>query len=771
MKSIKNQIIEQLSQRYMKDPQDANVEQLYNVVAAIMMQDVVPAWRTTRRSRNKKCAYISAEFLIGRLVYSNMLNLGLLEEFKEDFEKLGLDINMFEDIEDAALGNGGLGRLAACYLESAATKDINLDGFGIRYKYGLFKQKIVNGFQVEEADNWLRFGDPFSKKKEDEKVIVHFRDFDVYAVPYDMPVIGYESKTVNTLRLFEAHAINEFDFDAFNRMEGEQIALSNFRAEQISAVLYPNDNTHKGRILRLYQEYFMVSATMQSILNKFKRRHKSIFELPNDFCCQLNDTHPALAIPELIRLLELEGLDFNQSLDICRKMFNFTNHTILSEALEQWTIDSLNEHIPDLVPIIYRIQEACEKTLDRNRHTIIKDNRVNMAHLSIFAANKVNGVAKIHTDILTSTTFKDWYDVMPEKFLNVTNGITPRRWLVLNNEALTNEIKKRIGDDFITDLDQLMKMKKYADDETFLKDFKNARTVNKQKLVSFIEKHEGIKLDTKFMFDIQVKRLHEYKRQMLNALSILYIYFELKEGNLPNFKPTAFIFGAKAAPGYYIAKATIKFINSIANMVNNDPDMNDKMKVVFVSNYNVSYAEKLVCAADLSEQISLAGLEASGTSNMKFMLNGTPTLGTLDGANIEIAEKAGIENEYIFGMNVDEVSNLRNWYNPKGIYDENYKLRRCIDTLVDGTLSDDGSGMFRALFNNLLYDYNPDRFMVLADFDSYIATKLRANMEFDTKEYYQKCVINMATSSKFSSDRSVMEYDKNIWHLSGKGSN
>ena len=746
---------------YGKSLKEASTKELYNALAKVVVKNVEKNWDETRNLNNKRCGYLSAEFLIGRMIYANLLNAGMLDEAKYILEQNNIDINVFEEVEDAALGNGGLGRLAACYLESAATENILLDGYGLRYRYGLFKQSFKNGFQNDEADDWLKWGDPFSKRVEDDTVIVHFKDMDIKAVPYDMPVIGYHSKVVNTLRLWQSEAIKEFDFKEFDNMEGIKTNDEAYKAKEITYVLYPNDNTLEGKKLRLRQEYFMVSASLQDMLKKFKKLNLTFKELPNYYIWQLNDTHPTLAIPEMIRLLKNEGLSFDESLKIVRKMFNFTNHTIMAEALEQWPIEMLEELIPDVLKEIKLIEEDLEKNLDKNKYFIIKNNKVNMAYLAIYVSEHVNGVAAIHTEILKNNTFKEWYEVYPYKFVNVTNGVTPRRWLALNNESLSKLITSRIGDGWVKNLGELAKLKGIENDEEFLKDFITSRNINKIRLANYIEKHEGIDIPVNYMFDIQIKRLHEYKRQLLNALSILYLAFEIKEGNLIDYKPTVFIFGAKSAPGYYMAKQIIKLINTIADYVNNDSVISKKIKVCFVQNYNVSYAEKLVSAADLSEQISMAGMEASGTGNMKFMINGTPTLGTLDGANVEIAAEAGKSNNYIFGLTVEEVDALKKNYKPELFVENNPKLKKVLNALIDGTLN----AKFEEIYDSLLKGNEPDRYLVLADFNSYIEMKLFANKEYQSKEYYKKCIVNMYSSYKFSSDRSIKDYNELIWKL------
>ncbi len=751
---------------YGKSIKECDTKELYNVCSKLAVMNVSKDWDATRNSEMKKCGYISAEFLIGRLIYANLYNAGLLEDVKKALKSNGIDINVFEEVEDAALGNGGLGRLAACFLESAATVEVPLDGYGLRYHFGLFKQSFLNGFQNEEADDWLKWGDPFSVCRDSESQIVEFADMKVLAVPYDMPVIGYDSKVVNTLRLWEARPVESFDFKLFDDMKGVEKAISNNKAYEITNVLYPNDNTLEGKILRLRQEYFMVSATMQDFLAKYKKKGYPFSEISEHQIFQLNDTHPVLAIPELIRLLILEGLSFEEALVIARKTFNFTNHTIMGEALERWNSDLLYKYIPEVYKVIVMLEESLRKEVKFDaKYYIINNQEVHMANLAIYVSSRVNGVAKIHTDILKNDTFKKWYMLYPDKFVNVTNGVTPRRWLALNNEALSKEITKLIGNGWVKHLDKLDEIDSYANNKAFKESFKKCRAKNKELLSDYIYKHEGIRIPTNFIFDIQIKRLHEYKRQLMNALSILYIYAGLKKGVITNFKPTAFIFGAKSAPGYYMAKCIIKLINTIADLVNNDPEMDKLMKVVFVSNYNVSYAERLVCAADFSEQISMAGMEASGTGNMKFMINGTPTLGTLDGANVEIAQEAGRENNYIFGLTVGEVNELKKNYNPRKYLEMDPLLNEVVESLVDGSLDDNGSGAFKAIYHSLLDGDRADYYLCLADFASYIEAKLLANNEYGTDKYYTMCIHNTAKSGKFSSDRSINDYNERIWHL------
>lgn len=752
-----------LNADYACDLKSAGRRELYNAVSKAVMEETYDDWSRERNAARRRCGYFSAEFLMGRAIYSNLLNLGILEDVGDALKSVGEDLNQFEEVEDAALGNGGLGRLAACYLESAASKNIALDGYGIRYRYGLFRQTFEDGFQHEEGDDWLRWGDPWSVRVERDAVLVKFADQTVRAVPYDMPIFGYRNGVVNTLRLWQAEPVQAFDFASFNEMRGEVKANENFNATKITDVLYPNDNTMVGKILRLRQQYFMVSASLQDIVKKFKASGKDLRSLPEKWCFQLNDTHPVIAIPELLRILQTEGLPFEEAFGVCAQCFNFTNHTIMAEALEKWDALAFSDLLPDVYEQIVACQQRLQSEgLDPNSFYIVRDNVVHMANLAIYVSAHVNGVAEIHTNILRTQTFRNWYERYPEKFVNITNGITPRRWLLLNNPEMARLIDGKIGDGWHTDLPQLKKLTPFLDG--MLPAFVRIKRENKKKLAAYISEHEGVDLSPDFIFDVQVKRLHEYKRQMLNALSVLWYYFGIKDGEITDFPPTAFIFGAKAAPGYYLAKAIIKFINEVAKLVNGDPAVADKMKVVFVQNYNVSYAEKIVCAADISEQISLAGMEASGTSNMKFMLNGTVTLGTMDGANVEICEEAGRENNYIFGATVEEVAAIKQYYCPREIVEQNPRLKRALETLVDGTFSD-GSGMLRKLYESLLTGYEPDRYLVLYDFADYVRVKTQLLYDFGTDEFNKKCLVNMANVGKFSADRSVSDYAKQIWNL------
>lgn len=732
---------------------------------------------TTKQNEQRKSAfYLSAEFLMGRAVYNNLYNMGVLSDVQSLLNERGVDISMFEDIADDALGNGGLGRLAACFLDSAATHDHPLCGYGIRYRYGLFKQGFVDGFQVESPDEWQNFGDPWSVRKDKERVTVSFADGDVYAVPYDTPIIGYRTDTVNTLRLWQSEAIKEFDLKLFNQQEYDKAVKASNDAQNISMALYPNDDGPKGKKLRLKQQYFFSSASLQDLVRRHKRIHGSLKTFAKFNAVQLNDTHPTVSIPELIRILvDQEGMKFEEAFKIAYNTFAYTNHTIMAEALEKWSVTLFKAVLPRVYEIIVLINDRLQEELkakskvELEEYKIISGKLVHMARLAIYSTHSTNGVAEIHTQILKDTALNNWYKLYPDRFINMTNGITQRRWLALSNKRLSDYLYSLDCGDFVKHLENIKSLERFKDDKVVLETLVDIKKQNKQVLSDYIKEREGITLDPEAIFDIQIKRLHEYKRQLLNAFSILDIYYGIKDGKIKNFNKTAFIFGAKAAPGYARAKAIIKFINSIADLINNDPDMKDKMQVIFVTDYNVSYAEKLIPAADVSEQISTAGTEASGTGNMKLMLNGAVTLGTLDGANVEIVEQAGEENNYIFGAKVEEIKALAETYSPKTIYKKNKRLKRVMDTLIDGTFKDSGNGEFKELHDSLLIGaswHKPDNYFLLADFDSYVKAKLRLNADYSKKlEFSYKCLMNITNSGKFSSDRTIGEYCKHIWKI------
>lgn len=782
----KNEFIAQFKQNlydeYGVAPENAVAYQIHDALSKAIMHDIDFDWRESKKLHlaNRRACYLSMEFLVGRAVYNNILCLGIEKEIDEALSECGAKLADLEDIEDAALGNGGLGRLAACFLDSAAALDLPLDGYGIRYKYGLFKQSIVDGRQCEEADNWTKYGDPWSKRVNTDAVTITYANQTVNAVPYDIPVIGYGTNNVGTLRLWQAEPINEFDFALFNNQNYTEACAEQRAAEDISRVLYPNDDTREGKILRLKQEYFFSSASIQDIVKKYKAAGGDIRKIYEKVSVQLNDTHPVISIPELIRLLvDNEGLTFTEALEIAKKTFNYTNHTVMAEALEKWGVDLMKEILPRIYEIILQINEAFigemyvlkmpkEEVYDLK---MISADTIHMAKMAIYCSSYINGVARIHTEILKNDALKEWYKLYPEKFQNKTNGITPRRWLALCNSELSGLITELLGSKkWITDLDELKKLEKYADDGAVIERFIKIKKTKKQQLADYIAVNENTTVNADSIFDIQIKRLHEYKRQLLNAFSILYIYFGIKDGTIKNFYPTTFIFGAKSAPGYMRAKAIIKYINEIGKLVNSDPETKDLLKVVFVQNYRVSYAEKLVTAADVSEQISTAGTEASGTGNMKFMLNGTVTLGTYDGANVEIVEEAGAENNYIFGARVEDLEEIMKIYDPRYFAETDEKIGRVVRSLIDGTVSDGGTGEFRELYFSLLEGaswHRPDNYHLIGDLNSYVEAKLKLNSDYrkDNIEFAKKCWINMCNAGKFSSDRTIEDYAKEIWKI------
>ena len=758
----------QLKYTYDVSLQEATPQELHEALGQAVMMAISDDWSHSKKTRmpNRKAYYISAEYLIGRLVYSNLFNLGILDEMKELFAEHGVDLAVLEDIEDDALGNGGLGRLAACFLDSAASTDIPLSGYGLRYKFGLFKQSFdADGSQVENADDWTKYGDPWSFRRYNHTVKVKFPDHTVLAVPYDVPVIGYGTENVGTLRLWQCEAEEELDFNAFNNQDYLRALDAKNKAEDITRVLYPNDSTWEGKRLRIKQQYVLSSASLQDMLRTFKIAHgDDLSRFAEFYAVQLNDTHPAMSIPELIRLLMLEGMSFDDAFNVAQKTFSYTNHTVMGEALEKWPLDLMRSVVPEIVDIICRIDQKLK--WEHPNLFIVKDNTAHMANLSIYVGSYINGVAEIHTQILKNDCFKDWYYAFPERFQNKTNGITPRRWLGLCNPELTAMLREKVGGDFLKNLDLIGELKDQIYDETVV-EFNAIKRIKKEQLCAVIAKHEGVTLNPDFIFDVQVKRLHEYKRQLMNILSIVDIYFRLKEGRLPDFHPTVYLFGAKSAPGYARAKAIIRYINRVAKMINNDPAVADKLKVVFVQNYNCSYAEHIIPAADISEQISPAGTEASGTGNMKLMLNGAVTLGTLDGANVEIAQEAGRENEYIFGHTVDEINAVKPTYHAKDIFDANADLRRAINTLVDGTVPTDDAQkeLFHALLDGTDW-HQADHYFLLLDYASYFDTKLQANRDYaDRIAFGRKCLMNVASAAKFSSDRTIRQYAEEIWHI------
>ena len=771
-----------LKSEFQTTPAEATPNQLHTAVSRSLMAGIADRWHASaEKHQNARHAYyFSAEFLMGRMIYNNLLCLGMTEEIGQLLEKNGASLDSFEEVEDCALGNGGLGRLAACFLDSAATLDLPLDGYGIRYKYGLFKQKIEGGFQKEEADDWTRYGDPWSLRREDESVRVEFADQTIVAVPYDMPIIGYNTDNIGTLRLWQAEPVQAFDFNLFNAQQYDAAVAERNRAEDISRVLYPNDSTDDGKILRLKQQYFFCSASLQDIIRKYKKTYGNDFSHFAELnAIQLNDTHPVISIPELIRLLtDGEGLSFDAALDICKQVFSYTNHTILAEALEKWSQHLMERTIPRVFHIIVMLDQYLGGELHQKGITgdkeysmhILQHGTVHMAYMAIYCSRYVNGVAQLHTEILKNDVLRDWYEIYPEKFQNKTNGITQRRWLALCNPELSALLTRLLGDEsWKTDLSQLKKLEKYVEDEKVMQELCDIKLHSHQKLAEFVKKKDGIDIDPNTCFDVQIKRLHEYKRQFLNILAILELYYEIAEGSLTDFTPTTFIFGAKSAPGYARAKGIIKLINEVAALIDRDDRVRGKIKVAFLSNYNVSYAEKIIAAADVSEQISTAGKEASGTGNMKLMANGAVTLGTLDGANIEIVEEAGSLNEYIFGATVEEIRSVQEHYNPNGMYHNDYKIKRVLDALVNGTLNDGGSGIFRELHDSIVYGaswHRPDQYFLLLDFERYLEAKKQVARDYkDSLVFAKKRWMNICNSGKFSSDRTIAEYAKDIWHI------
>lgn len=755
-------------------------QEIHNALGNAVMEYASENWQKSKNAHlnSRRACYFSMEFLVGRAVFNNLLCLGIYDETEAVLNEMGKSLSELEEIEDAALGNGGLGRLAACFLDSAASLDLPLDGYGIRYKYGLFKQGIENGFQTETADNWTKYGDPWSVRHDEETVEVKFNGQTVKAVPYDMPIFGCKTNHISTLRLWQSEAVNEFDFNLFNQQKYTEASLEKNSAEDISRVLYPNDDTREGKKLRLKQQYFFCSASLQDITKKHFDRFGSLENISDSITIQLNDTHPVISIPEFIRILVNSGMDFERAFAITKKVFNYTNHTVMPEALEKWECGLVEELLPEVYSIILQINEkliaemfAKEKTSEEiEKIKIVRNGLVNMADMAVYCSSYVNGVAEIHTEILKDTVLVDWYKLYPERFQNKTNGITQRRWLALCNKELSDLITELLGSDkWITNLDELKKLSGYAEDEEVINRFMNIKKNNKKALADYIQKNEGITIDPHSIFDIQIKRLHEYKRQLLNAFSILYIYFGIKSGEIINMNPVTFIFGAKSAPGYRRAKGIIKFINEIAKLVDNDEEVSRYVKVVFVSNYNVSYAEKLIPAADVSEQISTAGTEASGTGNMKLMLNGAVTLGTYDGANIEIVQEAGEENNYIFGARVEELKEIMPEYNSRKILSENPRIRQVVQTLIDGTVSDGGTGYFRELYFSLTDGaswHSPDNYYLLGDLENYIDVKLKCIGDFGNKKLIgKKMWLNMCNAGKFSSDRTINDYAENIWHI------
>ena len=790
---------------YRKTIEEATQEQIFQAVSYTVKDVIIDNWLATQKAYEEQdpkiVYYMSMEFLMGRALGNNLINLCAYGEVKEALEELGFDLNCIEDQEpDPALGNGGLGRLAACFLDSLATLNYAAYGCGIRYHYGMFKQKIQNGYQIEVPDNWLKNGYPFELRRPEYAKEVHFGgyvrvEYDpekggnkfihegyqaVKAIPYDMPITGYDNDVVNTLRIWDAEPIVDFELDSFDKGDYKKAVEQENLARNIVEVLYPNDNHYAGKELRLKQQYFFVSASLQAAIAKYKKKHDDIHKLYEKVTFQMNDTHPTVAVAELMRILmDEEGLGWDEAWEVTTKSVAYTNHTIMAEALEKWPVELFSRLLPRVYQIIEEINRRFILEIQAKypgnyekikKMAIIYDGQVKMAHLAIAAGYSVNGVARLHTEILKNQELKDFYEMMPQKFNNKTNGITQRRFLLHANPLLADWITEHIGPDWITDLPQLKKLAVYADDDKALQEFMNIKFKNKERLAKYILEHNGVEVDPHSIFDVQVKRLHEYKRQLLNILHVIYLYNQIKMHPEMEFYPRTFIFGAKASAGYATAKKIIKLINSVADVVNNDASINGKIKVVFIENYRVSNAEWIFAAADVSEQISTASKEASGTGNMKFMLNGAPTLGTMDGANVEIVEEVGAENAFIFGLSSDEVINYENngGYDPNVIYNTDEEIRQVLMQLINGTFSSD-TELFRDLYDSLLNTKNTDRadrYFILADFRSYAEAQKRVEAAYkDEKGWAKKALLNTACSGKFTSDRTIQEYVDDIWHL------
>ena len=777
---------------------EATTQQIYQAVAYSVKDDIIDNWIETHKAYEKQdkkmVYYMSMEFLMGRALGNNMINLLCYDEVRETLEELGLDMNLIEDQEpDAALGNGGLGRLAACFLDSLATLGYPAYGCGIRYRYGMFKQKIENGYQVEVPDNWLKYGNPFEIKRDEYAVEVKFGGYvdvemhngrqkfvqkgyqSVRAVPYDMPIVGYGNHIVNTLRIWDAEAINNFNLDSFDKGEYEKAVEQENLARTICEVLYPNDNHMAGKELRLKQQYFFISASVQRAVAKYKQTHDDIRKFHEKVTFQLNDTHPTVAVAELMRILvDEEGLEWDEAWEVTRKTCAYTNHTIMAEALEKWPIELFSRLLPRVYQIVEEINRRFVIEIQNKypgdqekirKMAILYDGQVRMAHLAIAGSYSVNGVARLHTEILKKRELRDFYKMMPEKFNNKTNGITQRRFLLHGNPLLASWVTDKIGDDWITNLDHLKHLKVYVDDEKCQQEFMNIKYQNKVRLAKYIKEHNGIDVDPRSIFDCQVKRLHEYKRQLMNILHVMYLYNELKAHPDMDIVPRTFIFGAKAAAGYYTAKLTIKLINAVADKINNDSSINGKIKVVFIEDYRVSNAELIFAAADVSEQISTASKEASGTGNMKFMLNGALTLGTMDGANVEIVEEVGKDNAFIFGLSAEQVMEYEKNgnYNPRDVYNNNQDVRQVLTQLVNGFYSPENPELFRALYDALL---EKDTYFTLLDFDSYKEAHNRIDAAYrDEQHWARTAMLQTASAGKFSSDRTIEEYAKEMWHL------
>ena len=805
--TFKNSVKENVKMLYRKNLEDASQQEIYQAVCYAVKDVIIDNWLKTQKAMEEQdpkiLYYMSMEFLMGRALGNNLINLTAYKQVQEALEEMGLNLNLLEDQErDPALGNGGLGRLAACFLDSLATLNYCAYGCGIRYRYGMFKQEIRDGYQVEAPDNWLKNGNPFELRRPEYAKEVRFGgnirvEYDdktgdirfkqenyesVLAVPYDYPIVGYGNHIVNTLRIWDAEAIVDFQLDSFDRGDYHKAVEQENLAKNIVEVLYPNDNHIAGKELRLKQQYFFVSASIQAAITKFKKKHGDISKLPEKVTFQMNDTHPTVAVAELMRiLLDEENLGWNEAWDITTKCCAYTNHTIMAEALEKWPIDLFSRLLPRIYQIIQEIDRRFIAQVRAQypgneekvkKMAILMDGQVKMAHLAIVAGYSVNGVAKLHTEILKNQELKDFYQMMPEKFNNKTNGITQRRFLMHANPLLADWVTEKLGTkEWITDLSKMSGLKEWLDDEKALKEFMTIKFKNKERLAAYIKEHNGVEVDPRSIFDVQVKRLHEYKRQLLNILHVMYLYNQIKEHPEMSFYPKTYIFGAKASAGYIRAKEIIKLINSVADVINNDRSINGKLKVVFIEDYRVSNAEWIFAAADVSEQISTASKEASGTGNMKFMMNGAPTLGTMDGANVEIVDEVGIDNAFIFGLSADEVINYEQngGYNPYDIYNNDPDIHRVVDQLVDGTYSNGDTEMYRDLYNSLLNNQGgsrADMYFILKDFRSYADAQARAMEAYKDKEKWAKMALkNTACCGKFSADRTIQEYVDDIWHL------
>ena len=805
-KMFKRSVVYNVKTLYRRTMEEATEQQIFQAVCYAVKDAIIDSWMSTKKEIEKTdpktVYYMSMEFLMGRALGNNLINLTYYDEVKEALEELGCDLNVIEDEErDAALGNGGLGRLAACFLDSLATLGYPAYGCGIRYRYGMFKQKIEDGYQIEVPDNWLKNGNPFEIRRPEYATEVKFGGYvrveydqekqrnyfvhegyqSVLAVPYDMPVVGYGNNVVDTLRIWDAEAINEFHLDAFDKGDYQKAVEQENLAKTLVEVLYPNDNHYAGKELRLKQQYFFVSASVQTAVNRYKEHHGGdVRRLYEKVTFQMNDTHPTVTVAELMRIhIDEENLEWEEAWEITHKCCAYTNHTIMAEALEKWPIELFSRLLPRIYQIVEEINRRfCIEIQNRypgdqnkiSKMAIIYDGQVRMAYLAIAASYSVNGVARLHTEILKHQELKDFYEMMPEKFNNKTNGITQRRFLLHANPLLASWVTDHIGDEWITDLSKISQLKLYADDEKAQHEFMNIKYQNKVRLAKYIKENNGVDVDPRSIFDVQVKRLHEYKRQLLNILHVMYLYNQIKAHPEMDFYPRTFIFGAKAAAGYRRAKLTIKLINSVADVINHDASINGKIKVVFIEDYRVSNAEIIFAAADVSEQISTASKEASGTGNMKLMLNGALTLGTMDGANVEIVEEVGAENAFIFGMSSDEVINyeLHGGYNPMDIFNSDQDIRNVLMQLINGTYAPDDPDRFREIYDSLLTDKygTPDMYFILKDFRSYADAQKKVEAAYrDEKGWAKSAILNTASSGKFTSDRTIRQYVDEIWHL------